>query len=462
MLLELTTTHQPATDLGFLLHKHPGRVHSVSLAFGKAHVFYPEARPERCTAALMLEIDPVELVRGRGRTLEDYVSDRPYAASSFLSVAIARCLREALAGKSKERQELADRALELQARLPVLPCSGGEKLLRELFEPLGYTVQARRLPLDEHFPEWGESRFFDVTLSATCKLSDLLSHLYVLVPVLDDEKHYWVGRDEIAKLLEHGGAWLPRHPLRELIAKRYLAHQQSLARQALLQLAAADDQPDPDEAEQQHAVEEEQVEARVSLAKQRTEAVLAALKQCGAQSVLDLGCGEGRLLRELLHERQFARICGVDVSHRALEIASERLHFDRMPPKQRERITLLHGSLTYRDKRLEGFDAACCIEVIEHLDMPRLGAFERVIFECARPDTVIVTTPNSEYNALFEGLPAGKFRHKDHRFEWSRAEFAAWCERVTKRFGYTVAQSGIGPIDEKLGAPTQMGVFTRA
>ncbi|CAG0998971.1 hypothetical protein PLCT2_02947 [Planctomycetaceae bacterium] len=462
MLLELTTTHQPATDLGFLLHKHPGRVHSVALAFGQAHVFYPEATPGRCTAALMLEIDPVELVRGRGRTLEDYVSERPYVASSFLSVAIARCLREALAGKSKERPELAQTAIALAARLPVLPSAGGERMLRDLFEPLGYALEIRRLPLDEKFPEWGESRFFDVTLNATCRLSDLLSHLYVLVPVLDDEKHYWVGRDEIAKLLEHGGAWLPKHPLRELIAKRYLAHQNSLARQALLQLAAADDQPDPDVVEEQHSAEEEKVEARVSLARQRTEAVLAALKASGAQSVLDLGCGEGKLLRELLHERQFARICGLDVSHRALEIASERLHFDRMAPKQRERLTLLHGSLTYRDKRLEGFDAACCIEVIEHLDLPRLGAFERVIFECARPDTVIVTTPNSEYNALFEGLPAGKLRHKDHRFEWSREEFSAWCERVSKRFGYATALSGIGPVDDKLGAPTQMGVFTHA
>lgn len=461
MLLHITTMHQPATDLGYLLHKNPARVHSVGLSFGQAHVFYPEATPERCTAALLLDIDHVALVRGRTRTLEEYVSDRPYVASSFVSVAIARCLREALAGKSKERPALAQAAIPLQARLPVLPCGGGERLLRAFFEPLGYTVEARRLPLDEQFPAWGESRYFDVTLRAEKRLCELLAHLYVLIPALDDEKHYWVGADEIGKLLEHGKDWLPGHPLREQITRRYLAHRDSLARQALLQLAAADGEADPDAAAEKQGAEEAQVEERVSLNTLRTQAVLEALKAAGATTVLDLGCGEGRLLQALLRERQFERIAGMDVSHRALEIAAGRLRLERLPPTQRARIELLHGSLTYRDKRLQGFGAACCIEVIEHLDPHRLAAFERVLLECARPQTAIVTTPNAEYNALFEGLPAGKLRHRDHRFEWTRAEFADWCDSAARRFGYEVAISGVGPVDERLGAPTQMAVFKR-
>ncbi len=465
MLLTLTTTHPPATDLGYLLHKNPARAQSFPLSFGQAHVFYPEARPERCTAALLLDVDPVGLVRGRqgspgeGQALEQYVNDRPYVASSFLSVAIAQVFGSALAGRSKERPDLADTPLPFQAALPVLPCRGGEAILRRLFEPLGYAVAARRLPLDPHFPEWGESPYFAVALEATCRLHELLSHLYVLVPVLDDDKHYWVEQAEVEKLLRHGEGWLAAHPERDLIAHRYLKHQTRLTRAAIAGLV--EEMPDPDAAAAAHAAEEETVEERLSLNEQRLGAVTAALRSCGARRVLDLGCGEGKLLRELLRHRDFEEIVGVDVSHRALEIAAEKLHLDRLPPQQRQRVQLLHGSLTYADRRLTGYDAAAVVEVIEHLDPPRLSAFERVLFECTRPGTVVLTTPNAEYNVRFATLPAGKFRHRDHRFEWTRAEFRAWAVRVGERFGYTVAFLPVGPDDPEVGPPTQMGVFKR-
>jgi 3' terminal RNA ribose 2'-O-methyltransferase Hen1 len=177
--------------------------------------------------------------------------------------------------------------------------------------------------------------------------------------------------------------------------------------------------------------------------------------------VLDLGCGEGRLLRLLLEERQLTEIVGVDVSSRALETASRRLAFDRMPERQRARIRLLHGSLVYRDERLAGFDAAAVVEVIEHLDPWRLEAFERAVFEAARPTTVVVTTPNSDYNARFEALTAGSFRHEDHRFEWTRAELHAWASRIAERHGYATSFSAIGEEDPEVGAPTQMVVFER-
>jgi len=190
-------------------------------------------------------------------------------------------------------------------------------------------------------------------------------------------------------------------------------------------------------------------------------AVLAALKASGARSVIDLGCGEGRLLRLLLADRAFERICGLDVSYRSLERARSRLRYDRLPPRQAERITLLHGALTYRDKRLEGFDAAAVVEVIEHLDPPRLAAFERVLFEYARPGCIVLTTPNVEHNVRYAGLEAGKLRHGDHRFEWTRAEFQSWADRAAERFGYRVAISGVGSDDPEVGAPTQLAVFRR-
>src|SRR6266478_5820317 len=467
MLLTISYFGKTATDLGYLLHKSPFRVHSFEQVFGKAHVFYPETSPERCTAALLLEVDPIGLVRnrrgpsGEGHALEEYVNDRPYAASSFLSVAIARTFGTAITGKSKERQELADTPLPLEVRITVLPCRGGESLLRRLFEPLGYEVSATRHPLDEKFPEWGESPYFSVGLKATIRLSDLLTHLYVLIPVLDDDKHYWVGDAEVEKLLRHGEGWLREHPDRELITNRYLKHQKRLAREALSRLIG-DEEPAADEVAETHTREEEAIEKPISLAEQRIGAVMAALRSSGATRVLDLGCGEGRLLRELLKDKAFAEIVGMDVSHRALEIASQKLRFEDLPRIQKDRIRLIHGSLTYRDKRLAGYDAATVVEVVEHQDPPRLAAFERVLFEFARPQTILVTTPNVEYNVKFEALAAGSMRHKDHRFEWTRSEFLAWAESICARFGYVTRFLSIGPEDTVVGSPTQMAIFSRS
>src|SRR5678816_2292487 len=464
MLLTITSTATPATDLGYLLHKNPAKLQSFPLSFGEAHVFYPEASDERCTAALLLDVDPVGLVRnrrgpsGEGGTLDQYVNDRPYVASSFLSVAIARVLASALSGKSKGRPELTEVPLPLEARLSVLPCRGGEAFLRRLFEPLGYTVTTQLHELDGKFPEWGSSPYYTVTLSAVTRLKDLLTHIYVLIPVLDNEKHYWVGDDEVEKLLRHGSGWLSSHPEKEQITNRYLKHRRDLAREALARLVD-EESPNPDQLERVRNTEEEQIERPLNLNEQRMNAVVAALKSCDAKRVVDLGCGEGKLLRTLLDDRTFDQIVGVDVSHRALEIATERLHLDRLPTRQRERINLIQGSLMYRDKRLSGFDAATVIEVIEHLDQARLTAFQRVLFEFAKPKAIVITTPNVEYNVKFETLPAGKMRHKDHRFEWTRPQFQSWAQAQADQYGYNVRFLPVGVDDELVGAPTQMAIF---
>ncbi len=466
MMLTITTTHAPATDLGFLLHKNPSRAQVFEMSFGKAHVFYPEATALRCTAALVLDVDPVALVRkGGGRSeafaLDQYVNDRPYAASSFLSVAIAQVYTSALAGRCKERAELVQTPIALTARVSAVPCRGGDDLVRRLFEPLGYVVKTTRHPLDEKFPEWGEGWYYTLELSATKRLSELLTHLYVLIPVLDNDKHYYVGEEEVEKLLRHGDAWLGAHPERVLITERYLKHRSHLAHAALARLVEESD-PDPDATAEARAKEEEVVERPLSLNQQRMGTVLSALKATGAKSVLDLGCGEGNLLRELIREKQFERIVGMDVSIRALQIAADRLKLDRMTERQRERLVLMQGSLMYRDERLKDSEAAALVEVIEHLDPPRLAALERVVFEFARPRAVVVTTPNAEYNVKWETLPAGKFRHRDHRFEWTRGQFRAWAGRVAERFGYAVRFIGIGEEDAVVGSPTQMGVFERS
>jgi 3' terminal RNA ribose 2'-O-methyltransferase Hen1 len=464
MLLSISTNYRPAGDLSFLLHKHPNRFQSFELSFGRAHVFYPEASDNRCTACLMLDVDPVGLVRGRNANQSSafgqYVNDRPYVASSLMSVAISQVFGSALQGKCKDRAELAGMAIPLSAKLEVLPARGGEGFVQSIFEPLGYSVAAARHTLDEKFAEWGDSPYYSVEIQKTTTLAELLSHLYVLIPVFDNHKHYYVGRDELEKLLDKSRGWLAEHPLKEQIARRYLKFQSSLYREALARLVE-EEASGEDELAAPSQQPEEVLEQPLSLNDQRLGAVLAALRGAGARRVLDLGCGEGKLLRELLRDRQFEEIVGLDVSIRSLEMAKDRLRLERLPEAQAQRVKLLHGSLMYRDKRLAGFDAAAVVEVVEHLDPPRLAAFERVLFEFAKPKTIMLTTPNREYNVMWESLPAGKFRHPDHRFEWTREEFQTWANQIAGKFGYTVTFVAIGSTEATIGSPTQMGVFQR-
>ncbi|WP_055588573.1 3' terminal RNA ribose 2'-O-methyltransferase Hen1 [Peterkaempfera griseoplana] len=519
MFLTISTTGtagRPATDLGFLLHKHPGRAQRFDTSHGEAHVFYPEASDAVCTAALLLDVDPIALVRrgkGKGRggspdfALAQYVNDRPYAASSLLAVALRTVFASALKGRCDARPELAAEALPLRITVPVLPAraggeSSGPALVRSLFEPLGWQVDAEALPLDPAFPEWGDSRYVRAELTGALRLADALQQLYVLLPVLDDAKHYWVAPDEVDKLLRAGAGWLADHPEQSLITRRYLARRWSLTRDAMERLelarlaeaddreaeevdnAVADELPEgagqseetelPEEAGQSEetpvsegAGQGDQSDADgtedrpVRLAVQRRDAILRALADRGAARVLDLGCGQGQLVQALLKEPRVTEVVGVDVSVRALSVAARRLHLDRMSERQAARVKLLQGALTYTDARLSGYDAAVLCEVIEHVDPPRLPALEHSVFGAARPATVVVTTPNVEYNVRWESLPAGRVRHADHRFEWDRAQFGDWARQVAARYGYTVDFRPVGPDDPEVGPPTQLAIFIR-
>lgn len=463
MLLTITYTQTPATDLGYLLYKNPSRPQTFELNHGKAHIFYSEASKERCTAVLLLDIDPIDLARGKlgskGGGLFDYVNDRPYVASSFLSVAMSRVYGTAMSGKCKDRPELAEKALPLQARIVMLPCKGENVIIKRLFEPLGYKVTVDDYILDDKFPQWGKSRYNTVTLEGTVRLQDLLNHIYVLIPVLDADKHYWVGEDEIEKLLRHGEGWLKNHPEKDRIAFRYLRKKPSLVKKAFDQLLEKEMAPE----EVQNITlpqKEEEPERKINLNEQRLGTVLSVLKSVNAKRVIDLGCGEGKLLSLLLKDRNFEQITGVDVSYSILERAMNKLKLDRLPPMQKNRIDLFQGSLTYRDKRFSGHDAATVIEVIEHLDQNRLAAFEKVVFKFTRPSTVIISTPNKEYNTHYSNLFEGDVRHRDHRFEWTRNEFKTWSQKIASQYGYSVRFVQIGEADEKYGSPTQMGVFT--
>jgi 2-polyprenyl-3-methyl-5-hydroxy-6-metoxy-1,4-benzoquinol methylase len=493
MLLTITTTYQPATDLGYLLHKNPTRLQSLEITGGQAHVFYPEATAERCTAALLLDLDPVGLVRGRGNgegfALEQYVNDRPYVASSFLSVALSKAFGTAMNGTCKDRPALPAEALPLAITVAVVSAPGPD-WPRRLFEPLGYTIETEAYPLDPTQPEWGDSPYYTLRLRHDgLRLQDVLTHLYVLLPVLDNDKHYYVDQTEAEKLLHRGGDWLPQHPERGFITRRYLRYLAAMVNPTLARLLEGTEEelPEPEastvdaaspQVEGQESSTEETAspqaaapddatreladaaaQPKLSLHDQRLQQVAHEIYQLAPKRVLDLGCGEGKLLRLLLRQPKIEFIRGMDVSHQALSRAAQRLHLDELSPRQRARIELIQGSLLYRDERLAGFDAAALVEVIEHLDENRLAALEAVVFAQARPAHVFVTTPNADYNQLFEKLNAGDFRHDDHRFEWTRAEFATWATGVAERHGYQVRVVAMGEEVEGVGAPSQMAVF---
>jgi 3' terminal RNA ribose 2'-O-methyltransferase Hen1 len=239
-------------------------------------------------------------------------------------------------------------------------------------------------------------------------------------------------------------------------------HRAGLVRTAVARIAEADD-TEPEELDNATDAAEigDDRDRPVPLVEQRHVGVVAALHACGARRIADLGCGDGALLLKLVGDSAFAHVLGADVSARALDIAARRLNLERMTDRQLERIHLVQSALTYRDSRLADLDAAVLMEVIEHVDPPRLPALERTVFGDAAPTTVIVTTPNIEHNVRFETLSAGALRHRDHRFEWTRGQFRDWATQVATTYSYGVRFESIGADDPDVGPPTQMAVFAK-
>jgi 3' terminal RNA ribose 2'-O-methyltransferase Hen1 len=348
-------------------------------------------------------------------------------------------------------------------------------MLERVFTPLGYEVEWTGGLLDERFPEWGDSCYVNLTIGGKARLRDLLRHIYVLVPVFDNRKHYWIGDEEVDKLLSHGEGWLENHPEKVFITRRYFSKFRSFTRLALKRLdrldngeGGAESGTEETVAENPEATEisaeisaEASVENLLRLNDERLLTVLDELKASNAKSVIDMGCGEGNLLKHLIKEKTFIAIAGTDVSVASLNRAKERLKLDSLSEEQKKRVTLFQSSLCCRDKRFRNYDAAALVEVIEHLDENRLSSLASVVFGDAAPTVVVITTPNSAYNVNYPGLAAGSFRHTDHRFEWNDAQFRAWAGSIAGRYGYSVHYKGIGAQDGERGTPTLMAVFNK-
>jgi len=395
MLLEISTTHNPATDLGFLLHKHPDKVQEIDLAIGKAHIFYPEANQNRCTICLLLDINPIEVIKSkkniRNFLQENYVNDRTYTSNSFMSTAIVKAFGSAINGTCHTRPELPETKMPFEVKLHAINVEN-ESQLKELFEPLGYEINYQKYDVDSQFVEWGKSKTITLSLKKTTTLQELLSQLYVFILVLDNERHYWIGNQEIDLLKRRGAGWLDSHPQKEWIIKRFLKYIPELTYSAKLNILK----------DEENIKENQKKEKELNLHQKRLLKAFQLLKNSHSESVLDVGCGEGKLLKLLLKDSQFKKISGTDVAFSELQRANEKLYLDTASPYIKEKISLFQSSVTYQDERFLGYDAIALVEVIEHINEERLEVFEKNIFGYARPKTVVLSTPNSEYNVLFE------------------------------------------------------------
>jgi 3' terminal RNA ribose 2'-O-methyltransferase Hen1 len=260
-LLITLTCHAPtAPDIGYLFGKNPASLFMREFSGGRVLVFYPEVTDDHLTIALLTEIDPVALVRtaSGAHGLDQYVNDRPYVASSLTSVALNVAFGSALGGKSRGRPARVNDVMRWEVSLPVVACDAGEDLITRIFAPLGYEVTVERLALDPAFPAWGMSNLYALRLSGAQTVQGVLSQLYVLLPVLDNAKHYYIEASETEKLLRYGGAWLAAHPERDLITRRYLRYRRPLVTSALARLAnLALEESDTDENAVEGATPEE-------------------------------------------------------------------------------------------------------------------------------------------------------------------------------------------------------------
>ncbi|MBD0021280.1 3' terminal RNA ribose 2'-O-methyltransferase Hen1 [Gordonia pseudamarae] len=433
---------RPATDLGFLLHKHPDRVQTFATTQGTATVFYSEATAQRCR--VVLHVDGAGVRPDKSSGVSPYVNALADEASSRFVVALGKVFGDTIAGRAVTRPDLVSHVWEVTITIAAVPLRSASSPA-DLFGPIGWDVGVARQPLSP--VPWGDSAHGTITLRGRSTLRDALRQLAVLLPVLADDKHYFVDDDEVDKLDRLGDGWLGDHPRRGEIVRGYLKRIRPLTERAALRFG---DAADPGAAA---ADDDRSRPYREPLARQRRNAVTELVLRSGARSVLDVGCGEGKLLAGLVSDGFAGRLAGVDVSVTELNRASARL------ARLRE-VAVWQSSLMYTDPRCRGFDAVVLMEVIEHIDTDRLAVAEYSVFDAMAPRTVVVTTPNREHNIVF-GLADGELRHRDHRFEFTRDEFAGWAAGVAERYRYAVELGGVGDDDPKVGPPTQTAVFTR-
>ena len=467
MLLTITCKGEHASELSFLLHKNPYKVQEFNVIMGKAYVFYPKVSDIETTVALLADLNPIDLVKGKEGvkqdsyyTLFDYINDRPYSINSFTSSIISKVFNTACAGKCEHLPELVKTELDLSCTLYALPVKGRLDMINKIFEPLGYEVSYEEKILDSEFEEFGKSSYVDLTIhNEHITLYNLLNQIRILIPVFDKEKHYYVDEKEVDKLIRLSIDWLKDHPEKNRIVGRYFSKDKKLAVKALEALKI--DEIKNDDIEEDNTTSEKTIEKKVRLNDQRLETVKKTIIENNCKTVLDYGCGEGNLESILANESSISQITFTDISFNALKNTKFRIRSKMKNEDYDNKFSSFQSSLLYRDERCRNFDCICLIEVIEHIELNRLDTIVENIFGYYKSKIIIITTPNREYNIKYEFLEEDKLRHPDHRFEFTRDEFYKFVNNIVDndRYPYNAIIESIGEIDDTVGSPTMMAVF---
>jgi 3' terminal RNA ribose 2'-O-methyltransferase Hen1 len=468
MLLTITCRGENATDIGYVLRKRPGRL----LRFDRNKntigvlMYWPRVEDDLCQFAMQLDIDPLDMSPRRpgaiaASNLFDYVNDRPYATSRLMGSAIAWFLREALYDRPLPEgapDDVRERVFDLEARIFAFEERG---LAKDAFEALGYETDVTPHVLDDEHPSWGLSPYADVRVRKNETVTELLQHLHVMLSALPKPSKNESATKEVAeRLLRVSGTWLADHPMRNKLVWRYLSYDRALASDVMDKLACTTSEDTAsDGATSDDATDAEPKAKHVPLHTQVLDTVSAIIRESGCTSVLDAGCGDGKLVRLLLGIEQVERIGAADVSATSLRRLQSKLT-ERRRTAMPDNLDVFQASVTMSDDRLRGYDAICAIEVVEHIDPRRIRDLERVVFEESGASLIVVTTPNREYNRVY-GIPSDLLRHPDHRFEWTRDEFARWVTHVCETYGYTSDMRGVGEVDEAAGQPTLVATFRK-
>ncbi|WP_141431100.1 3' terminal RNA ribose 2'-O-methyltransferase Hen1 [Bacillus sp. 03113] len=448
MQLSVKAVGDGAKILSYLIAKNPYNLYDRDEKSNRVRLVYTVFDEKEVEVVIFVTPDPVELVRNSANAFDitQYINDREFAVSSLFCTNIRKALGTALNGKPKEEyQKWVNHPFELHMNFGPVASHLSDENIVELLHPLGYIVEIERGETNYSFElkQRSSSRF--IHLKGQQTIQQALRHLFILIPVIDNYKHYFIDEHEIEKLVRYGEGWLDSHPLREYIIKQSLRFSELINQ--FPSLAKKDDE------------EEHSSAPKVRLNELRYQAVVEKIKSLSQRaSIVDFGSGEGKLSVRLSNIPDVKEVLAVEPSETAQLRAIQR--FEKASYNQTHvSPTPILGSLFYYDERLLNKDVMILCEVIEHIDEYRLPNIMKTIFREYQPKTLIVTTPNREYNEVYAMDEI--VRHSDHRFEWTRQEFKSKCETWIKNVLYSMEFEGIGLEHEEYGHPTQMCTFVR-
>ncbi|PYF06198.1 3' terminal RNA ribose 2'-O-methyltransferase Hen1 [Ureibacillus chungkukjangi] len=445
MQLTIRGTGQDIQVISYLLAKNPNNLYERRVSGHLVRMFFSQFSEEEVEVTFFVTPDPIELSRNNSKVYDitSYINDREFVVSSIFCTFLRTALGTALNGKPVEEYEpWVNHPFPLEFSFGPVASQLTDQDIQSLFQPLGYAVEITYGEADYNMDFKSKSSARFITLKGSTTLQMGLRQLFVLIPVLDNYKHYYIDEQEVEKIVRYGEGWLDKHPKREFILRQALRFKEVYG-----------------QFENQHTKKENESSPKLRLNDLRYDKIVGKVNQLKRkETVVDLGSGEGKLSEKLGFIDGVKEILAVEPSESATLKALKRFEKaaqDKNFVKPRQ----IFGSLFYYDERLKGKDVLILCEVIEHIDEYRLPKIIQTILQDYRPRTLIITTPNQEYNEVY-GM-GGDYRHPDHRFEWTREEFQTWCKTQNENHEYNIAFDGIGEEHELHGYPTQMCLFTR-